>query len=261
MFLCCCNKPEISNNDTEHDRGGETDVEQQETERSQSLSKMLYNRIGKVEKFKHGSTILFLGKAFVLAVVIIVLVQFVASTEICYFDGDISQLPPDLQKILLSDNLESYRCPYNEKLDVEYTFELVADDSGGGNSGNDTLSSYQHNVTAIKVNIADIVTTKRQNAEAGQSATELCGKLCSVRSCKCFTKMVLSQQCYIDTYEYGLQVEKLVDNEDGHGHGMFSYLFVFYSMFILFFLIGFYLVYRVTSCVCGGKRESTANIG
>ena len=37
-------------------------------------------------------------------------------------------------------------------------------------------------------------------AEAGQSATELCGKLCSVRSCKCFTKMVLSQQCYIDTY-------------------------------------------------------------
>ena len=31
MFLCCCNKPEISNNDTEHDRGGEADVEQQET--------------------------------------------------------------------------------------------------------------------------------------------------------------------------------------------------------------------------------------
>ena len=32
------------------------------------------------------------------------------------------------------------------------------------------------------------------------SATELCGKMCSVRSCKCFSKIIFSKACYLDAY-------------------------------------------------------------
>ena len=36
---------------------------------------------------------------------------------------------------------------------------------------------------------------------AGEStAVQLCGKQCSVRSCKCFTKIIFSDECYMDTY-------------------------------------------------------------
>jgi len=252
--LCCC----PSKVNQEQPENGYPDLEQNKQESwSGSLNKMLYNRIGRVEKFKHGSTILFLGKAISVAILIILLVQIIANTEVCYLDTELSQLPQDVQKILLDKNqLNSYRCPYNDKLDVAYTFDLVVP------SENDSIAA---NVTAIKVNIADILPKKIQNEDypisvrdQAVTATQLCGKMCSIRSCKCFSKIIFSPACYIDNYEYGLQIDELAHDE--HQHGMFSIYFVVCA-FIIIFVVLFYTIYKIVMSLCGGKRTSTANIG
>jgi len=270
MLLCCCRgKDDPRASDSENVT---SDVEQQnkEAERgiSQSLSQMLYNRIGRVEKFKHGSTILFLGKAFVMSTLIILLVQYISQTEVCYLDSGLGELPDDVQKMLLDPkaHLLSYRCPYDENFDVAYTFDLVPQDNV-----NDSFP-HQHNVenvnvTAIKVNIADIMPNKiRTDYRSGGeevrqrtwTAKELCGKMCSIRSCTCFTKMVLSQNCYIDTYEFGLQIDEI--EGDGPKRGIFSIYFVFFALFLAF-LVLFFSVYKCVNTMWGGKRAGTANIG
>merc|ERR1711970_515694 len=43
----------------------------------------IYNRVGRVEKFKHKDTVLFLGKAVLAAILVILLVQFIADQEVC----------------------------------------------------------------------------------------------------------------------------------------------------------------------------------
>ena len=58
-------------------------------------------------------TVMFLGKAVILSVLILVLVQFIADSETCYLEGD--RLPSDVQKILMDkSNTNSLRCPYSE---------------------------------------------------------------------------------------------------------------------------------------------------
>jgi len=258
MFLWCCERKADDENqvdegqnksDTEQNLGGD-DI-------NHSWNKMLFNRIGRVEKFKHGGTVLFLGKAFVMAILIIVLVKFISDSEVCYLEGNLGQLPDGVQRILLEKNsLQSYRCPYDSKLDVAYTFSLEHDDHD-----NETLSGE---VTAIKVNIADVVPSKINNDYLSSdndsvTATQLCGKMCSVKSCKCFTKMIFSSACYLDVYEYGLQIDE-VEEDGARKKGLFSIYFVI-SVFILIFSIVFYAVYRLVTGLCGGKRAGTANIG
>ena len=120
-----------------------------------------------------------------MAILIIVLVKFISDSEVCYLEGNLGQLPDGVQRILLEKNsLQSYRCPYGKmfclvylnlfaanniiaygqvviisdsKLDVAYTFTLEHDDHD-----NETLSGE---VTAIKVNIADVVPSKINNGE------------------------------------------------------------------------------------------------
>ena len=125
---------------------------------------------------------------------------------------------------------------------MTYTFNLVA----GADGDNETETE---NVTAIRVNMADIVVKKYSvgkiifgklsilldltsiNAGAAdETVMKTCGRLCSVKSCKCFTKMIWSDSCYIDFYvghnfltflsldlsssslqEYGLQVDAIDD--------------------------------------------------
>jgi len=194
---------------------------------------MFYNRIGKVEKFKHGSTVMFLGKAVVLSILILLLVQFIANKETCYLETELNKLPSDVQKILMDkSNLNSLRCPYNDKLDVSYTFNLVDQDQNQTNFAN---------VTAIKVNMADIVTKKHGSSSHEETVLQTCGRLCSVKSCKCFEKVIWSSACYVDFYEYGLQVDS-IDVEPKKG--VFSIYFVA-MVLILVLLIASFALYRV----------------
>merc|ERR1712130_595236 len=119
--------------------------------------------------------------------------------------------------------------------------------------------------TAIKVNIADIMPNKirtdylSDGVEVRQrtwTAKELCGKMCSIRSCSCFKKMVLFQNCYIDTYEFGLQIDEIEGN--GTKRGIFSIYFVFFAL-LLTFLILFFFVYKCVNRMWGGKRAGIAN--
>ena len=58
---------------------------------------------------------MFLGKGVVMSGLIILLVQFIAGTEVCYLEGDTADLPPGLQRMLMNASpLDSYRCPYSE---------------------------------------------------------------------------------------------------------------------------------------------------
>ena len=152
----------------------------------------------------------------------------------------------------------------DEKLDVSYTFNLVDQDQNQTNFAN---------VTAIKVNMADIVTKKHGSSKkllvfdasvklsftAGsheETVLETCGRLCSVKSCKCFEKVIWSSACYVDFYvrhllfdlisdiffkEYGLQVDS-IDVEPKKG--VFSIYFVA-MVLILVLLIASFALYRV----------------
>ena len=98
---------------------------------------------------------------------------------------------------------------------MSYTFRLVPPPAN--------TSQQQLNVTAVKVDIADLQPRRRRGGqqhdiqdktedsfdyifadsvqfEESMTATALCGQTCSARSCSCFTKMVRSQACYIDRY-------------------------------------------------------------
>ena len=58
---------------------------------------------------------MFLGKGVVMAGLIILLVQVIAGTEVCYLETGPSELPPGLQRMLMEPSpLNSYRCPYSE---------------------------------------------------------------------------------------------------------------------------------------------------
>jgi len=200
---------------------------------------MFYNRIGKVEKFKHGSTVMFLGKAVVLSTIILLLVQFIANTETCYLHTGVDKLPSHFQKILLDKyKTNSLRCPYNDKFDVSYTFNLA-------DNGNNT-----ENVTAIKINIADIVAKKHSigsNEETVMQDTVLqtCGRLCSVKSCSCFTKMIWSKSCYADFYEFGLQVDTI---DDQPKKGVFSIYFVVMVLILSLLILSFALYRIIYNC-------------
>jgi len=254
MFSCCCEKRNL-----EQGQGAEQAPEEAEPEQPgrgirQSLDKMLQSRVGRVEKFKHTSTVMFLAKGVVMAGLIILLVQVIAGTEVCYIEGDTGDLPLGLQRMVMEPSpLQSYRCPYNDRLDVAYTFDLIPP------AENDTSVT---NVTMVRVNIADVLPKKSGDdfrAQGEATAVELCGKLCSVRSCKCFTKIIFSEACYVDTYEYGLQIDDM-PSTDMRKRGMFSVYFII-CVFILIFLTLFYSVYKMVESMCGGKRASTANIG
>lgn len=61
---------------------------------------------------------MFLGKAVVLSILILLLVQFIANKETCYLETELNKLPSDVQKILMDkSNLNSLRCPYSKILD------------------------------------------------------------------------------------------------------------------------------------------------
>ena len=60
-------------------------------------------------------TVMFLGKGVVMAGLIILLVQVIAGTEVCYIEGDTGDLPLGLQRMVMEPSpLQSYRCPYSE---------------------------------------------------------------------------------------------------------------------------------------------------
>ena len=65
---------------------------------------------------------MFLGKAFIMAILIIVLVKVIAESEVCYLDSDLGQLPDSVQRILLDENgLDSLRCPYGRPVQKNST--------------------------------------------------------------------------------------------------------------------------------------------
>ena len=103
-----------------------------------------------------------------------------------------------------------------------------------------------------------------------------CGKLCSVKSCKCFTKMIWSDSCYIDFYvghnfltflsldlsssslqEYGLQVDTVDDTEPKKG--VFSIYFVVMVLIIVLLVLIFGLYTIVNKC-CHKKRLGSSDI-
>jgi len=97
-----------------------------ENQNGGNIRREIYNRMGRVERFKHGETVCFLSKAVVIAILMILLVQFIASQEVCSVELPKSSLPPGVQRILNGKDLkDSLRCPYDDTLDVSFTFEEV----------------------------------------------------------------------------------------------------------------------------------------
>jgi len=222
----------------------------QENQHGTNVRREIYNRMGRVERFKHGETVCFLSKAVVIAILMILLVQFIASQEVCSVELPKSSLPPAVQRILNGKDLkDSLRCPYDDTLDVSFTFEEVL-----------LTDKVVENVTMFKVNFADIIPAKRSINETlrqTESLVEVCGKKCYIKSCKCVEKMILSNACYLDKYQYGLQLEPATHDEASHS--IFGIYFVI-SVIMIGITILFYGVYRITTHFWGGKRVGHAVI-
>jgi len=236
----CCGAPG-GGGDTRH--GGPGGVEQN----TSSAHRVIYNRVGRVEKFKHADTVLFLGKAVLAAVLIILLVQFIADQEVCTVDLPLQDLPVPVQKILSGNSKQdSWRCPYDDNFDVSFSFDRVL-----------LTDKSVKNVTMFKVSMADIKPAKNRIEASTESVTELCGAKCYLKSCECVEKMITSKSCYLDKYQYGLQLEPT--NHDEASHSVFGIYFVF-SVIILGVFILFYAIYRIATQLWGGKREGHAVI-
>jgi len=193
---------------------------------------------------------MFLGKAVIISILILVLVQFIANTETCHLQTQMTNLPENVQKILVDKSYTSaLRCPYDENYDVSYTFNLVTDAEGDNETDTE-------NLTAIKVNMADIVVKKYPAGSGEDTAVKTCGRLCSLKSCKCFTKMIWSNSCYIDFYEYGLQVDA-VDTEPKKG--VFSIYFVVMVLILVLLVLTFGLYGIINNCR-HKKRLGTSDI-
>jgi len=236
--------------------GGEGEVEhgddgQEPDGNIASVRNVVYSRVGRVEKSKHGGTVLFLGKSVLIALLIILLVQFIANQEVCTINYNLKELPSEVQMVLSGvDKQDSWRCPYDETTDVSYTFESTPP----------TNSSVNDDITMFKVLMADIKPVKRHNSvdttsRLAQSVTKLCGKRCYIKSCECVKIMITSDSCYLDKYKFGLQLEP--SHHDETSHSVFGIYFVI-SGILLILLIGFYAVFRISTKLWGGKREGIA---
>jgi len=231
--------------------GGHGDGGQEHGGNCASVRNIMYSRVGRVEKSKHGGTVMFLGKSVLIALLIILLVQFIASQEVCTINYNLNELPSEVQMVLSGvDKQDSWRCPYDETTDVSYTFETTPP----------TNSKVTANITMFKVLMADIKPSKRLNSvdttsRLAQSVTTLCGKRCYIKSCECVKMMLTSDACYLDKYKFGLQLEP--SQHDETSHSVFGIYFVI-SGILLVLLISFYAVFRVSTKLWGGKREGIA---
>jgi len=230
----CCGAPE-GGGEQQHDGPGD------------GIHRAVYNRVGRVDKFKHGGTVLFLGKAVFAALLMILLVQFIADQEVCSVDVPLQDLPAGAQKILSGKNRQdTWRCPYDDKSDVSFKFHLV-----------ELTDTTTANMTMFKVSMADKKPAKNMNKDRTDTTTELCGTKCYLKSCKCVEKMITSTSCYVDKYQYGLQLEPT--NHDEVTHSVFGIYFVFSAILVVVFIL-FYAVYRISTQLWGGKREGHAVI-
>ena len=79
-----------------------------------------YNESLYVNTLKHlpiPETVLFLGIAVLAALLIILLVQFIAEREVCTIDVPLQDLPKGVQQILTGgDQQDSWQCPYSKLL-------------------------------------------------------------------------------------------------------------------------------------------------
>eukprot|EP00091_Calanus_sinicus_P000621 TRINITY_DN10536_c0_g1_i5.p1 TRINITY_DN10536_c0_g1~~TRINITY_DN10536_c0_g1_i5.p1 ORF type:complete len:246 (-),score=58.92 TRINITY_DN10536_c0_g1_i5:175-912(-) len=233
----CCGAP---GGEGEQQHGGPGGGEAERN--TSSVHRLVYNRVGRVERFKHADTVLFLGKAVLAAMLIILLVQFLADQEVCSVDVPLQDLPVPVQKILSgTSKQDSWRCPYDESFDVSFTFDMVQ-----------LTDTSVKNVTMFKVSMADMKPAKNRKEASPESVTIICGTKCYLKSCECVEKMITSQSCYLDKYQYGLQLEPT--NHDEATHSVFGIYFVF-SVILLGVLILFYAIYRISTQVWGGKRE------
>merc|ERR1712183_605642 len=198
---------------------------------------VIYNRVGRVEKSKHGGTVLFLGKSVLAALLIILLVQYIANQEVCTINAPLKDLPAGVQMILTGNNLQdSWRCPYDEHFDVSYTFNMVL-------PRNETAT----NQTMFKVLMADI--KPANNADSVTSS--------SSRLSECVKTIIHSKSCFLEKYQYGLQLKPT--NHDEVSHSVFGIYFII-SAILLIVMVMFYAVYRITTQICGGKRDGFAVI-
>merc|ERR1719427_2289851 len=207
----------------------------------------IYNRVGRVEKFKHKDTVLFLGKAVLAAILVILLVQFIADQEVCSVNVPLDKLPAGAKKVLSAINQQdSWRCPYDKDFDVSFTFNVVA-----------LSEKTVENVTMFKVAFADKKPAGNNNRVATETVKEVCGTKCYLKSCECVEKMITSSACYVDKYQYGLQLEPT--NNDEASQSIFGIYFVI-SAILIGISILFYAVYRISTQMWGGKRDGHAVI-
>merc|ERR1712121_366284 len=134
---------------------------------------------------KHKDTVLFLGKAFLAAILVILLVQFIAEQEVCSVNVPLDKLPDGAKKILSGiSQQDSWRCPYDNDFDVSFKFDIVA-----------LTEKTVENVTMFKVTMADKKPASNRDKVATETVTEVCGTKCHLKSCECVEKMITSSAC------------------------------------------------------------------
>jgi len=216
---------------------GGSDDQEEELEGPQSdgglIQRAMYYRIGRVDKFKHGSTILFLSMSLCMSGLIVGLVQYFGSTPICTIDIPLQQLPEQTQMVLFSPNSgNEWRCQQDGGYDLLFQLNLL----------NQTMA----NTTFVEVlQAAKIYVKDRSEKKTRDPIYSSLGR----SDCNIVRNALISTQCY---------AQEKGGKDKGHTD-IFGIYFVISAGFLLFFLL-FGIVFKFTNILWGGKREGTATI-
>lgn len=143
-------------------------------------------------------------------------------------------------------------------------------------------SSFNHIYSQLEDFQHCFITLLLTAGSEDETVLQTCGRLCSVKSCKCFEKMIWSSSCYIDFYvglclkwifhisnsgflmisetnryslqEYGLQVDS-IDVEPKKG--VFSIYFVVMVLILILLTASFALYKMIINC---GRKQAITSV-
>jgi len=225
--------------------GGEEEKGEEEG-RIKSVREIMFSRIGRVERSRHGGTVLFLGKSFAVALLIIWLIQYLCQAQVCTLDIPLYQIPEKAQKMLLSeDPLIKWCCPLDERNDLSFTLRLLP------SQRNSTLE----NVTQIQVGEIEKLPVP-DNLELKESTEDLAIRhyqdISDSKDCHNIKMVITEPVCYVHTQA----VSEVHEDKTPDVFGIYFVLSVGFLLLCFMFITIYKIFYRLW----GGKREGTYTV-
>merc|ERR1711970_743622 len=227
--LCCCREP------PGHDEGEGRGREEGQGVTT-AIRSALYNRIGRVEHFRHKDTLVFLGFSLLLMFSLLVLVQYLARPSTCDVTTPLGRLPMDVQKMLGRGKYTDmeWRCHAAE--DHDLVFRMIISPFAFDSDKSHTAIVPQ--------------SCRMETLESDDETNPVASSCPGWPDCSTLEKYIWDDNCH-------LEVPVPVPNEEGSS--VWGWYFSLMCL-VLGSLLVFVCLLRVSIYFCGGKREGVVII-